>query len=495
MPRPGSTAARTLARALAACALLAAAAAALPSPAPAAGNAEVSIMDDQLLLSASPARLEQTMARFQALGVDRVRVSAFWNAHVARAHSRRKPDGFDSSNPRDPLYRWGSLDGVVASAARHGLKVLISITTPAPYWGTSAPSRLNPVWKPDPTEFAGFARAVASRYASLVDQYAVLNEPNQGAWLQPQSSHGLVAPHVYRALVQAAYPRIKAADPSSRVLIGELAPSGSDKRGRRRPIRPLEFLRAMGCRNRRFHAVRGGRCRGFKPVPGDALGHHPYSFFGAPGARSLDPDDAAIGDSHRLLRTLDRLTGRGAIVGPGRRKLDVYYTEFGYQTDPPDPFAGIPLRRQDSYLQRAAYIVWKTPRIRAINQFRLTDGRISVADGVAGFHEFQSGLLFASGRRKPAFKSFAHPFVIGAGRPRRGERIRFWGQARRGGAHTVVIEFRRGRRGRYSALKRLRTDSRGYFVARLRARTGYFRYRYGGGGASGRTSAQRLVTT
>jgi hypothetical protein len=481
---------RPIAAALA-CALLAAVAA----PASASQNAEVSIIDDQLLLNASPQKLEQTMLRFQRLGIDRVRVSAFWYGHVARAHSDEKPPGFDTSNHQDPLYRWAKLDRVVASARRHGLKVLISITTPAPYWGTDAPSKQNPVWKPDPGEFARFAGAVASRYAALVDQYAVLNEPNQGAWLQPQSLHGkLVSPHLYRTLVQAAYPRIKAADPTSRVLIGELAPSGSEQRSRKRPTRPLEFLRAMACRDRRFHAVRSGRCRGFKPVPGDALGHHPYKFFGAPGERSLDPDDAAIGDGRRLLKTLDRLTASGSIRTPGGRKLDVFYTEFGYQTDPPDPFSGIPLRRQDSYLQRAAYIVWNTPRIRAINQFRLTDGRIDPADGVAGFHEFQSGLLFENGRAKAAYKSFAHPFVIAASRPRSGKKVRFWGQARPGGAHVVAIEFRRGRRGKYKQLKRLRTDGRGYFAVRLRARSGYFRYRYGGGGASGRTRAQRLVT-
>ena len=481
---------RPIAAALA-CALVGAFAA----PASASRDAEVSIIDDQLLLNASAGRLEATMQRFQALGIDRLRVSAFWYGHVARAHSDEKPPGFDTSNQLDPLYRWGALDRVVASARQHGLKVLISITTPAPYWGTEAPSKQNPVWKPNAAEFANFAGAVASRYAAMADQYAVLNEPNQGAWLQPQSSRGkLVSPHLYRALVRAAYPRIKAADPGSRVLIGELAPGGSDKRGRKRPTRPLEFLRAMACRDRRFHALRGGRCRGFRAVPADRVGHHPYKFFGSPEQHSPDRDDAAIGDGRRLLKTLDRLTASHSIASPRGRKLDVDYTEFGYQTDPPDPFAGIPLRRQDTYLQRAAYIVWKTPRIRSIDQFRLSDGKIDAADGVAGFHEFQSGLLFEKGRAKPAYRSFPHPFVIAATRPRRGKKVRFWGQARPGGAHLVVIEFRRGRRGKYKELKRLRTNAQGYFSTRLRARRGYFRYRYGGGGASGRSRPQRLLT-
>ena len=105
-------------------------------------------------------------------------------------------------------------------------------------------ARLNAVWKPKPAEFAAFARAVAARYGAVADQFALLNEPNQGAWLQPQSDRsGSVSPHLYRALVRAAYPAVKAVAPKATVLIGELAPSGRSDRGTTRPIRPLKFLR------------------------------------------------------------------------------------------------------------------------------------------------------------------------------------------------------------------------------------------------------------
>jgi hypothetical protein len=446
-------------------------------------DAEVSIMDDQLLLGKSQAHIDHQMAIFQALGVDRVRVSAFWDGNAPGANSRRKPSGFDATNPNDPRYRWGALDRVVYSAVGHGLKVMLSVTTPAPLWAVRRTRSRNRVWRPSPGEFGMYAEAVARRYAALVDQYGISNEPNQGGWLQPQSGRGgLVSPHLYRAMVGAAYPRIKAAAPGSTALIGNLASSGSRARGRRAPIRPLAFLRAMACVDRRYRPIRSGSCRRFRPVPADAVAHHPYAFFSAPSRHSRDPDDAAIGDSRRLLRVLDRLVHAGRIKPSRGRRLNIYYTEFGYQTNPPDPFSGISLRRQSRYLQQAAYLVWRTPRIKGLNQFRLTDGPLR-GRGLAAFREFQSGLLFASGRPKPSFRSFPNPFVIAGSR--------FWGEVRPGGAHAVEIQRRAGRRGAFRTVRRLRTDTRGYFSVRLGRRAGFWRYRYVDG-PSGTSDVLRL---
>jgi hypothetical protein len=444
----------------------------LPTGAHAARDAEVSLMDDQLLLGRSQAHIDRQMRLFSQLGVDRVRVSAFWDGNAPSPSSRSKPAGFDGTDHTDPRYRWGALDRVVRSAARQGLRVMLSITTPAPMWATTG-SRRNDVWLPSPSEFGAYAGAVATRYASIVDHYGISNEPGQPGWLQPQwSRRRLVAPHRYRAMVQAAYPRIKAADPTSVALIGNLASSGSRRRGTRSPIRPITFLRAMACVNRRYRPVRSGSCRGFRPVPADAVGHHPYQFFSRPSRRSRNRDDAGIGDSRRLLRVLDRLVRRGRIAPSRGRRLSVFYTEFGYQTFPPDPFSGIPLRRQSRWLQEAAYLVWRMPRIRGLNQFRLTDGRIR-GRGFAAFREFQTGLLFANRRRKPSYGSFPDPFVI-SGR-------RFWGQVRPGGAHTVELQHRRSRRGRFRRVRRVRTDPRGYFSVRGRRRRGQWRFTYSDG--------------
>jgi hypothetical protein len=439
-------------------------------PASAAQN-EVSIIDDQLLLNSSPGQLDADMALFRRLGIDRLRVSAFWNQIAPANFSRTKPAGFDGRDNLDGRYTWGPLDRVIAAASRQNLRIMVSISTPAPVWATGDPARDNPLWKPRPDEFADFSEAVVRRYAPLVDHWGISNEPNQGVWLQPQSDkRGLVAPHLYRALVLASYPRIKAIDPTSTALVGELAASGRSGRGATRPIRPLLFLREMACRSARFKPIRSGRCRGFTPIPADAIGHHPYNLLQKPTSKSPNRYDAAIGDGRRLVRAIDRLTRLRAIKSGSGRRLNIFYTEFGYQTSPPDPFAGVSLRQQRLYLQQAAYEAYRTPRVRGLNQFRLTDGAIS-GTGLRRFQEFQSGLLFRNRKPKPAYSIFAHPFVITGSR--------FWGQVRPGGAHTVRVERKATARGRWRLVAQVPTGGAGYFSFRLPGRKpGYYRYRY-----------------
>lgn len=454
------------------------------APARADRTADVSIMDDQLLLGKTTREgVDKEMRLFRQLGVDRLRVSAFWNQIAPGALQQRKP-AFNSADPASPSYNFAALDRVVISAFTHGLKVMVSITTPAPYWATGRPARRNAAWKPNPGEFAGFAEAVTKRYTGLVDHWAISNEPNQQQWLQPQSENGKAfAPHHYRRMVQAAYPRIKAADPTSLVLIGELASVGSASIGVRRGIKPLRFLRTMACRDRRYRRMRSGSCARFRAIPGDAIGHHPYQFTD-PSLPSLHRDDAAIGDGLRLLRVVDAIQRRGGLTRTGR--FNMYYTEFGYQTNPPDPFAGVSLGRQRHYLSKSSYIAWRTPRIKEINQFRLSDGRINRRAGRQGFLEFQSGLLFANRRKKPSYRAFQHPFFVNRGR--------FWGQIRAGsGPYTVRVQRLIGGRAWVTLLQIPVNNPRGYFSRFLPGRRpGLYRYVYTGRGIKGTSPRFRV---
>ena len=139
---------------------------------------------------------------------------------------------------------------------------------------------------------------------------------------------------------------------------------------------------------------------------------------------------------------------------------------------PPDPFAGISLRSHNRFLQEAAYLVWRTPRLRAFNQFRLTDGPLRRARGLRRYAEFQSGLLFANRRKKPSYRSFPDPFVI--------DGSRFWGQVRPGGRHTVRLQYRRGRRPLPDHQARPHRQRRLLPRPRLRRRKGQYRYTYRG---------------
>jgi hypothetical protein len=230
--------------------------------------------------------------------------------------------------------------------------------------------------------------------------------------------------------------------------------------------------------------VRSGRCKGFKAIPADAIGHHPYGVFLSPDQRSRYRDDAAIGDWRRLEQTLDRLVARKAIRPSARGPLPIYYTEFGYQTDPPDPYAGVPLQRQSRWLQDAAYVAWRTPRVHGLNQFRLTDGRIG-GKGPLAYREFQSGLYFANGKAKPSARTFTNPIVV---RPA-GSRLLVWGQARPGASHSVAIERRPPGAQAFARIATVGADAHGYFQRRIARRSGQYRYRWADSGGHGVSEA------
>ena len=154
----------------------------------------------------------------------------------------------------------------------------------------------------------------------------------------------------------------------------------------------------------------------------------------------------------------------------------MYYTEFGYQTNPPDPFAGVPPNVQDAFLQLPGYIAWRTPRVQGLNQFRLTDG--AVGRGPRAFEEFQSGLIFRDGRLKPAYEHFRAPFIV-TRTPRRGRRLRFWGHARTVSAPTPVRVERATRGRRFRVVATRRTSRYGYFTVVLPGRAGLYRFSYG----------------
>ena len=58
--------------------------------------------------------------------------------------------------------------------------------------------------------------------------------------------------------MRAARPAIRAADPGAEVLIGTMSSRGQNLRARNATLRPLVFLRALGCVDRGFRRLRSG---------------------------------------------------------------------------------------------------------------------------------------------------------------------------------------------------------------------------------------------
>src|SRR3954453_12667134 len=211
----------------------------------AAGPA-LGIADDRILLGGGP-DADKAVADWKALGIQQVRIYARWSQIAPGTKSKSKPKGFNGADPSSRGYAWLALDGAIGRVTAAGMKPILTITGPGPLWTSRYPGKKKPGYSPSPTAYASFAKAVATRYAGLVDEYIVWNEPNLAAWLSPQAKCAhhkctIVAAHVYRSLVNAAYPAIHGADRSARVLIGASSSRGSTLHSASSTERPLAFL-------------------------------------------------------------------------------------------------------------------------------------------------------------------------------------------------------------------------------------------------------------
>jgi hypothetical protein len=163
----------------------------------------------------------------------------------------------------------------------------------------------------------------------------------------------------------------------------------------------------------------------------DATGfaHHPYSFFLAPNVQMADPNFAPLSNLQRLERGLDAALGAYGV----NRRLPLYLTEYGYETNPPNPYRGVSPALQSLYINEAEYMAWRDPRVRAMSQFLLYDALPdrSYPKGSQGYWStFQTGLLYAGGVAKPSLNAYRLPIfvpdpVLGADR-----RLLVWGRLR-----------------------------------------------------------------
>ena len=486
----------------------AAAVLAAAAPAHAAKDLQVGIADDALLTYApSDQAADALAATWASQGIAVVRIVAAFGSVAPGATSTTIPELFDPGDPESPGYDWFGLDRAVRVVRAHGMGVILTVTGPVPYWATAQPNLQNSRYRPRPDRFAQFARAVALRFGPQVDRYEIWNEPNFPLWLQPQFTcieGGRTctpeSPGIYRGLFNGAAPAIRGADPGAQILFGGLGPRGDNPRRANAVMRPLTFIRALGCVDDKLKAVRRGSCRGFRPISADGLGYHPHSRKNTPDQPNPQLDEAAVADLPRLEALLDAIQRRGGIRKSGRPgRLPLYFTEYGYQTSPPDVFDGVSLAKQAKLLQQANYVFWRDPRVRAVIQYEWRDeplGRGTQKSTNLAASGWQSGLLFGDGRAKPALASFANPFWVDL--PAGAKTATLWGQVRPGGRATVAVQQRVGGGG-WTTVKKVATDAHGYFTLRRDVRrTSDFRYTWVDGGVLGvpgvRTSSVMRAT-
>ncbi|MCW3011979.1 MAG: hypothetical protein JWO90_2383, partial [Solirubrobacterales bacterium] len=193
------------------------------APALASSSQESLFQDDAQLVLGSDAARESGLDDLQALGVDAVHSIVFWAKVAPRPTSRKRPSGFDGSDPADyGAAAWNRYDALVRGAAARGLGVVLSPSSPIPHWASGCRTGALRTCRPNATHFKRFVQALGTRYSGSyadedgggavlprVERWSVWNEPNQGGWLTPQYARvrGRVQPQspvIYRGLVRAA---------------------------------------------------------------------------------------------------------------------------------------------------------------------------------------------------------------------------------------------------------------------------------------------------
>lgn len=476
------------------------------------------VQDDAALLHRPAAQVAATLDRLVVLGVQRVRLTANWSTLAPDADRTAAPKGFDAADPAAyEQARWAGLDTAVSLARARGLRVLLDIGFWAPVWATTDAAGPRARSNIDAGHYADFAVAVTRRYGGTfsppvhvgpapppapddalldgpfgptgggvsglggapadaapapapgsapplpaIDQVALWNEPNHQALFLPQwrTATAPSSPEVYRRMVLAAYPAIKAVRPRLRVLIGNTSSTGGVPGTGEGPVPPLRFLRQLACVDRRLMPITTGACSSFTTLPGDGWAHHPYTAGQSPDHRSGPgrPDDVRIADLRRLATLLDTLADRGRISEAVRR---IHLTEFGYETRDIGRRKGLTERRQAHWLTWAEQRASQVPNVVAVAQFLLRDqlpAPTRVSDSKARpFGQFYTGLLDGEGRDKLAVRSF----TAGLFAERRSDgRVRLWVRLRGGAGQRTVAVQRRTRFGRWRRVMTTPTSRR-----------------------------------
>ncbi|HWD85162.1 MAG TPA: cellulase family glycosylhydrolase, partial [Solirubrobacteraceae bacterium] len=367
---------------------------------------------------------KSAMGQIASMGFTYVRLTAGWSAISPSSNAARIPGApFDPSNPATyPTGGFQRLDRAVRDAQADGLKVMIDVAFWAPRWAVplGAPDGQNR-FEPNPTLFGDFASAVAQRYSGsypdpavpgsnlpAVQLYTIWNEPNESEFLQPQWQHTSVgwiseSAQLYRGMYNSAYGQIKSVNAADKVLIGATSAAGSPTSGQG-DVTPIQFVENLACVDSNLHPLDIPQCAGFQPLRADGYANHPYSMNTTPGASASDSNDVPLANTSRLESLLRQLNLDGRIT----TNLPLYDTEYGYNTDPPDPYASFSPDQQAEFVGWSTYLAWRDPNTVMFSQFLLRDS--APGPGRPGsrqyWNAYQTGLYYNDGQAKPAAQAF-----------------------------------------------------------------------------------------
>jgi hypothetical protein len=415
--------------------------------------------------------------RMRAAGATFVRITVTWSA-IAPSGST-KPEGFQASDPADPLYNWVSSDAIVKAITDAGLEPIVELQS-APIWaqGTDSTRPGAPGgFRPSPAAYREFTTAIAERYSGSfsdlprVRYWSIWNEPNLIAFLRPQLVKGKIyAPTMYRSLLNAAADAIHSVNSDNVVIAGETSPYGAPAYKR---TRPLTFLEKVVCVSEK--KVRGkwtykSSCSAKAKF--DVWAHHPYTE-GGPTRKGRLRGNVSLGDLGDMRKVLN--TGIRAKHVVSSKKVRLWVTEFSWDSKPPDP-QGVRTQLHARWVSHAIYQAWSSG-VTLFNWFLLRDMPYSSS-------YYQSGLYYNSSdgvdydKPKPALRAFRFPFVA-LSQP--GNKVQLWGRTPTSESGSVLIQRKSG--GAWKLVKRLNANGYGIFKAKIAkpAKTRYLRARLADG--------------
>ena len=319
------------------------------------------------LLAAAPARAAEAglglspgevhTQEIQTLGTHWVRMFAPWPT------LEPDPGVYDAG--------WFSLYEQTFRQLPAGTKVILDVVS-SPPWETGSSDIHTP--PSDPADYAAFLHYLAQRFGDRVAAYEIWNEEDAPIWWT-----GAPNPPAYAALLKAAYPAVKSAEPSATVVLGGL--TGNDY-----PF--LEGVYAAGGKGS-FDAVAvhtDTACDVLSPyvfLRGNDNRMIPDSFLAyreVHAAMVANGDDKPIWMTEMSWRTTSKVCGEGMWAG-----------------QKPE---GVSDDQQATYLAQAFHCLAGDPYVQVALWFPLRD-----EGGVT------SGLERADGSHKPSFdamRSYAH---------------------------------------------------------------------------------------
>ncbi|EID14884.1 beta-galactosidase [Mycolicibacterium phlei] len=206
---------------------------------------------------------------------------------------------------------WSVIDKTINSAAARNLAVVAMINS-TPLWAVAPGGQYLSGRPASPEAYGEFVARVISRYPGKIAAVEIWNEPNAIFFYTPKPD-----PAGYVDLLKAAYPRIKAIDPSIEVLAGSVG-SVVDVAGL--AINPVAFVSGM-------------YAAGAQPYF-DALAFHPYHY-------SLK-FSAGVGVANSPVLQLMQM--RQLMVANGDADKRIWSTEFG------QPVSSGGAARQNDYI-------------------------------------------------------------------------------------------------------------------------------------------------